>query len=183
LALYQATWAERLARACARALLGLRGAASIAPSLLWLALLTYFSALKSHPGGGSLLWAYLGNLFHAPLYGLLALWLVLLLPREDGWPELGLFRRASLTAAVVLVGVLDELNQGLHNGTREMTVLDLVTDAAGAWATLNAIAALGPKARGRGGFPRRLALGLALCLAAAALATFGAGWVGDLAWP
>jgi hypothetical protein len=183
LTLHQATWAERLARACARALLGLGKAASVAPSLLWLALLAYCSSLKSHPGGGSLSWAYLGNLFHAPLYGLLALWLVLLLPRADGWPELGLFRRASLTAAVVLVGVLDELNQGLRVGTRSMTVLDLVTDASGAWATLGAIAALGPQVRGRGGFPRRLASGLVLCLAAAALATFGADWVGDLAWP
>ena len=51
-------------------------------------LITFLSSQPGRSGPPSALWAYLMNFAHAPLYGLLALWMALLLPRENGWPRI-----------------------------------------------------------------------------------------------
>src|SRR5512134_1241703 len=63
--------------------------------------------LSSHavplPAGKSLGWEFLSNLAHAPLFGLLSLWLaaVVLRERGGGWPRPGVGRSALVLALVL----------------------------------------------------------------------------------
>src|SRR5690606_20164179 len=90
-----------LLRAVGRALQGLPRSLALLPVGAWMALIWWLSSLSGDAGPPSILGGFVNNLAHAPLFGLLALWLALLLPRSNGWPRLD--RR---TATQVLLAVL-----------------------------------------------------------------------------
>lgn len=148
------------------------GAAVLA--LGWAALIHRLSSqpFDSVPRGG--LWAFASNAAHVPLFGLLALWLALALPRARGesrsWPALTRRAAALVLLAVALYGALDEWHQSTTG--RTPSVLDWATDvAAAAWVVLVAAHA------GRGeatpsSTAARFAGGMAAALGAAALATW-----------
>ncbi|MEZ5979556.1 MAG: VanZ family protein [Planctomycetota bacterium] len=139
----------------------------------WMATNHWLSSGVRGPAGDSLVWSYLSNLFHAPLYGLLALWWVVALPRRDEpfrWARLGARQMVGVWLAVLAWGVLDELHQSRVPG-RDASVADLVTDGSAAAAVLVVAAFLGRPGADASGTWKRLALGLAACLIAAAVAT------------
>lgn len=115
--------------------------------------------------------AVLLNLGHAPLFGLLALLAVPLLPRVEGWPRLDLRNRVALVGAVLLYGLSDEWHQS-RIPHRSASALDLVTDGVGALATVTVIAYVGFGGATGWGLAWRLGVGLLACVAAAAGATF-----------
>lgn len=121
--------------------------------------------LSSRPGATepSPLWrVWLFNSAHAPLFGLVVLWLLVAFPRGDGWPRIRPGTAALALAAVVAYAVVDELHQ-LRIPGRDASGLDVLTDAVGAACTLWLAAYLGsPLATPRGTLVR-LGLGLALC--------------------
>jgi VanZ family protein len=127
-------------------------------------------------------WAFLMNLAHAPLYGLLALWMALLLPRELDWPRIDLRTSSSVLAAVMAFGVTDELHQHFVV-RRDLSLLDLGTDWTAAACTLWVAASVGRASASQQGTLGRLLLAAGLCLAAAAAATTvprffpGVGWM------
>ena len=124
------------------------------------------ASLGRAPGLG-----YVYNLGHAFLYGVLAACWILVLPRERGWPRLGA-REASLVLALTLAyGVLDERLQRAVPG-RSSSGWDLLTDAAGAVSMLLVVRHVGAERARDAGLAARVALGLAACAAAAALATW-----------
>jgi VanZ family protein len=157
------------------------------PVALWMGLITALSSVPGRPGGTSATWAYLSNLGHAPLFGLLALWAALLLPREavpsrpGRWPRLDARGHAAVLAGVLAFGVIDELHQ-LSTGRRDFSVLDLATDLTGAACVLWVAAAVGhPRSTGAG-VAGRLMVSAGLCLAAAAVATWLPGFFEGVAW-
>lgn len=151
----------------------LRGprAAALAVTAAWMLLIFSLSAQASPPGPGSALLSYVANLGHAPLYGLLALWVVLLLPRTGGWPRLGWAEVGWVLAAVLAYGISDELHQATVPG-RSPSVLDLLTDLIGAAATLGVIAHVRSPAASPGGFWWRITVGLLACALWAVVSTF-----------
>jgi hypothetical protein len=154
------------------------------PVALWTGLIGWVGSWTStgiaRLGGTALL----TNFAHAPLYGMLALWASLTLPRDGagarGWPRIDRAAELRVLLFVALVGVLDEAHQhvgALGGGGRDVSVLDLATDLVGAGATLAAIRYLGCDDATERGLFARLAAGLAACLLAAA----GATWLPRLA--
>lgn len=129
-----------------------------------------------------MLWAYLSNLAHAPLYGLLALWMALLLPRESGWPRIDLRSASLVLAGVAAFGVVDELHQRFV-ARRDLSLLDLATDLTAGACTLWVAASAGRPRASDTGLYGRLLVSSGLCLAAAAAATSvprffpGVGWM------
>ena len=122
--------------------------------------------------------AFVANLAHAPLFGLLTLWATLCLPRQDagrgasgGWPRLDRRTLPWLLGAVALWALIDEWHQSSVPG-RQPSALDLVTDLVGAVATLAVIRWLGRSRADAPGLLRRLAAGLIACCIAAALSTW-----------
>jgi hypothetical protein len=162
-----------LLRATGRALLATPRRLAWVPVLLWLGLITWLSARPSQDlarlGWSSLL----VNLAHAPLFGLLAMWMALGLPRAGGWPVIERSGTRAVLALVLVCGVLDELHQYLGGRGRTFSVLDVVTDVTGAACLLAVAAYVGRPDAELGGLGARVGAGLALCLAAAALATYG----------
>ncbi len=71
------------------------------------------------------------NAGHSLLFGLLALCLLLCLPRLDGWPVVGRANGGTVLGIVLVLGVLDELHQGTVPG-RHMAATDVITDMTGA---------------------------------------------------
>jgi VanZ family protein len=130
--------------------------------------------LSSHrvpiPKGKSLWWEFLSNLAHAPLFGVLTLWIaaVLLRERDGAWPRPRLGRSALVFACVLAYGVLDELHQS-HVPGRDASALDVLTDGVSAAMVLWIVRTLGDERR-EGVLYARLALGVALCSASAGLA-------------
>ena len=140
----------------------------------WGAFIWYLSGGPPPDVPATPLFSFIFNLAHAPLFGVLALLAALALPRAAprGWPRLSRDARLGVVSLVLLYAVIDEWHQSRTPG-RMPTWHDVLTDVAGATATLAVAAYLaradaGPRAR-----PGRLALGLLACLAAAALASFG----------
>lgn len=130
-------------------------------------------ALSSHEPSGEpspLFFNWLSNSGHAPLFGLLALWVAPLLPRRAGWPRLDAPRVALVLAGVLAYAVVDELHQSTVPG-RDATPWDIVTDLVGAACTLWVIAYLGRAGASERGLWLRLAAGVLLCGLAGALAT------------
>jgi len=157
------------------------------PVVGWMGLITALSSIPGRPGGTSATWAYLSNLGHAPLFGLLALWAALLLPREPlpsrpgRWPRLDVRGVATILAGVLAFGVVDELHQ-LSTGTRDFSVLDLVTDLTGAACVLWVAADVGRARSSGAGAAGRLMVSAGLCLAAAGVATWLPGFFEGVAW-
>lgn len=133
----------------------------------WLALIWWLSSFHGGTRPPSLGLAIGANALHAPLFGLLAAWLTLIAPRREGWPALDRRARIAIVLAVAAYGVVDELHQHYFSPGRDLSVLDLVTDVAGALVTLEIVAWLG---RAEGGLR-----GLSLRLAAAASVSFACG--------
>lgn len=122
------------------------------------------------PRGPHLGWEFLSNLAHAPLFGLLALWVaaVVLRERDGGWPRPSRARDALVLGSVLAYGVLDELHQSRVPG-RDASALDVLTDVVGAAVVLWIVRTLG-RAPAERTLLARLGLGLLLCCASAALA-------------
>jgi hypothetical protein len=132
------------------------------------------SWLSSQPGDAapapwwkSVLW----NGGHAPLFGLLSLWLALVLPRFGGWPRLDRRGVGVVLLLVLAFGVVDEFHQRMTPG-RDFSALDLVTDLAGAACVLWIAGFLADDRADDRGLARRVIAGVALCTLAALSATF-----------
>jgi VanZ family protein len=150
-----------------------RIARPLAPLLVvaWVAFIWWLSARPAGQPSSSLFRHWLWNSAHAPLFGLLALWSVLVLPRAAGWPKLERGSIALVMLFVFAVAVLDELHQSYTPG-RDMSPLDVLTDLIGAGCTLAVIAYLGDERAYERGLWQRLISGLLLCSGAGALAAF-----------
>ena len=106
----------------------------------------------------------------ALLFGVLALWMALCLPRSRGWPVIDSFGVRHVLAGVLVVAIADESQQMLF-AARDASLLDVLTDLTGAGCTLWIVAYLAwPTARERGLW-RRLGSGAGLCALAGATAT------------
>lgn len=147
----------------------------------WCALITWSSSRPASVQPSPWWWSIFTNGAHAPLFGLLACWIALLVPRERGWPVLGAATRLGVCAAIALLGIADELHQSTVPG-RDLSVLDVLTDVAGAAVSLELVAHLGTPGRSAASLGVRLALAAATSLACGALATWvpvcfpGVGW-------
>lgn len=147
-----------------------RGAAPLFV-LAWMALIWWLSSRPAGEPSSSMFRHWLWNSAHAPLFGVLALFATLVLPRADGWPQLSRRRVGLVLLFVLVVAVLDELHQGSTPG-RDMSALDLVTDLVGAGCTVAVIAYVGDERAYERGLWQRLLSGLLLCAGAGALAAF-----------
>ncbi len=136
----------------------------------WMALIWSVSSIEYGPGNGLLgRIKFLANLGHAPEFGLLALWLVLLSPRRDGWVVVSAARAWMLWAVSLGYAVVDELHQRSVPG-RDATAYDVLTDAVGAACVLWIVRYVGSSGASERGLWKRLALGVLACLLSAALA-------------
>jgi len=93
--------------------------------LIW-DLSSHVAPLPLHPNLG---WELLSNLAHAPLFGVLTLFVASAGLREsDGrWPEPRPARIALVLAGVLAYGLLDEWHQSSIRG-RDASLLDVLTD-------------------------------------------------------
>lgn len=110
------------------------------------------------------------NLAHAPLFGLVALWLLVAFPRDEGWPQMTLRLVLLTLVAVLLNAVGDELHQAQVVG-RDSSIFDVLTDFVGACCTLWLAAYVGSAAASPRGVLVRLGAGLGLCALSALIAT------------
>jgi hypothetical protein len=113
---------------------------------------------------------------HAPLFGLLALWLALALPREQTqlgheWARSGLLDFRLVFWSVALYGLVDEFHQASVPG-RNPSIFDLFTDWSAAYITLGVAAAAGRANLEEPAMRRRLAKGVLICCLAGLAATF-----------
>ena len=140
-------------------------------ALGWMGMISGLSSLSGVGRGGPVALGYLFNLGHALLFGLLAAWLALCLPRSGGWPRLARRETLAVLGVVLTFALFDEWRQG-HVPGRDASPIDLVTDLTGAACLLWIVAFVARREAGDGGLRLRLALGLAACALAAALATW-----------
>ncbi len=167
-----------------RIIRSLGGAAVRLPRVLWLAvaitwggMIWWLSSREAGPEGGNLLGGWVSNMAHAPLFGLLTLWLAFALPREptplgQPWARFGLLDFRLVFWSVVLYGLLDEFHQSTVPG-RDASVFDLFTDWSAAYVTLGVAAAAGRAGLREAELRRRLAKGVLICCLAGLAATFG----------
>jgi VanZ family protein len=137
---------------------------------LWLALIWQLSSLPSRDEPRHFAQGWLANSAHAPLFGLLALWCALALPRADGWPRLTPRSGCAIVLFVLGYGILDELHQSTVAG-RDASSLDILTDVVGAICTLWLASYAGAATATARGVGARLAAGLAACALAGLAAT------------
>ncbi len=173
----------RFARALGRLLCAAPRPLALVLCAAWYGLIWLSSSRHGSSEPSSLAWQILSNSAHAPLFGLWAAWLSLLVPRDDGWPDLRGRSRTVLLLAVAVGGLLDELHQHLWSQGRDFSVLDILTDVVGAWFALRLVRLAGDATVDE----RRwlVALGLAVLgsFAAGACATLvprcfpGVGWL------
>jgi VanZ family protein len=159
-------------RAIGRRLVAAPRAVAWTLALAWYALIAWLSSQPGSPEPAPAVWAWLWNLGHAPLFGVQALTLALLVRRAAGWPDLSPAAFALLIAAVAALGIADELHQHYLTPGRDGSVGDLAIDVTGAASTLAVIRYLGSPRADERGLWRRLGLGLAACAVVAAIATF-----------
>jgi hypothetical protein len=148
----------------------------------WAGLIWFLSTHEGSTGEGGLFMSWLGNLAHAPLFGLLGLWLALAGPRvEPGdaagasprrWARLALVDQRLVLVAVVVWGFLDELHQSFVPG-RDASVFDLVTDGVGVLSVLAVAAAAGSAATTERGMRLRLGVAFVACSLAGLVAAQG----------
>ncbi|HVS18020.1 MAG TPA: VanZ family protein [Planctomycetota bacterium] len=146
-------------------------AAALVAALAWMGAIRALSSLPGDSLGLAPALGYVFNLGHAVLYGVLAACWILCLPRERGWPRLGARESLGVFAATLCFALLDERLQGAVPG-RTVSAWDLWTDAVGAAAMLWVVRHVGSERAGDAGLVARVAVGLAACAAAAALATW-----------
>lgn len=150
-------------------------------ALAWMAGIAWLSAQPGDAEPGPWWRSVLWNGGHAPLFGLLALWLALALPRRAGWPRLD--RRGVLTVlgCVLAYGAIDELHQSTSTA-RDFSALDLITDLTGAACVLWIAAFLADDRADDRGLARKVIAGVALCTLAALCATFVGQGFRELPW-
>jgi len=139
----------------------------------WMSLIWQLSSVSMTPPSRSWAWAFLTNLCHAPLFGLLALWCLLAIvprPVAPAWPQLSWREGCWALLWTLGYGVVDEVHQSSTLG-RLSSAQDVLTDVVGGlcvfWA---ARYLLDPLAR-EVGLRWRLLGGVGLCCGAAWLAT------------
>lgn len=170
----------RVLRGLGERLLAIPPALRWIPAAAWIALIwTLSSRPMAVPGDAGLGFGVFWNLGHPFEYGVLAVWLALLLPRERGWPRLEGWPRFALFGALLAIATADELRQSTI-AERNGALLDAVSDGVGAWYALAAARwvarADGPQ------LSRCLLRGLLACASAALAATLGARWFPELEW-
>jgi VanZ family protein len=121
------------------------------------------------------------NFLHAPAFGLLALLLLLTLPRRGTWPVLHRPEQLVVVLGTLVYGVIDELHQASVPG-RDLSVLDLMTDVTAAACVLWIVGYLGRTGATEAGLARRFALGLGACLLCALAATYVPWVFPDIGW-
>ena len=168
------TGTVRALRSLGRVLLLVPRRFGFLPPFLW-AVLIFLGSSQPSPtiGAPGLVPPVIENFAHAVEYGIFAALLALLLPRREGWVALDRASILLILVFVLLYAASDEWHQSFVPN-RDASVYDVITDVAGAAATLACIDALGREKAG-GIFTFRFAIGLAVCLAAAILATVEPG--------
>ena len=139
-------------------------------AIAWYGLIFSLSAQPSPrlPGPISGSWAL--NTGHSLIFGLLALWMIVALPRNRGWPLIRRGSAAIVLGLVIVLGTLDELHQGGVPG-RFMSATDVITDLTGAACVLWICAYTSSERAVERGLRQRLALCIVACCAAGAFAT------------
>lgn len=141
----------------------------------WAGLIWWLSAHRvPTPARETFLGEMVSNLAHAPLFGLLGLWIATLVLRRElkGGRQWPVVERGSVGVVLGLVGtwgVIDEWHQSRVPG-RDASGLDVVTDVVGAAMVLWVVAALG-EGTGDRVLWRRLGGATMACVASALLAT------------
>ena len=142
---------------------------ALALAFAWMGMIWSLSSGSAPATPVNLFWSTVSNLVHAPLFGILALWLALVLPRTASrWPVLGAREIAVVLATVLLYGIVDEWHQAARPD-RHPSVLDILTDLVGGACTLWVVTYVVSATAGEGGLRARLALGLTLCVGVAML--------------
>jgi len=136
----------------------------------WMTLIWRLSSQTLDPIEPSFLISTFYNLAHAPLFGILTLFLAAaFLARPRGaWPVTGLWQLAPILAAVLLYAIVDEWHQSLTPG-RDPSIMDVTTDLVAGSCTLWVIAYLGPARASERGLRGRLLVGCALCILSSSL--------------
>ena len=174
-------FAARL-RALGLAIARVGRAGGLALAVGWAALIWFASSQPARTiGVGTPAGSWLGNLAHAPEFGMLALLASLALPRVERWPDLTPRRRGLVFLLVLAYAAVDELHQAA-TPDRDPSVLDLGTDLLGAWLTLRVIAAVGGPHAEPERVPGLFVRGLAACVAWSALVTFLPAAFPEQAW-
>ena len=145
--------------------------------LAWMGLIWFLSSLEAGTGDGIPRLGFWGNFGHAGVFGLLALWMIAGLPREQGWAQITMRSAALILLGVTLYGLIDETHQ-LYVPGRHPSGLDVLVDALGAACTLWVAAYAARPDANEAGMRLRLGLGLAACALAAALVTYNASLLG-----
>ncbi len=158
-------------RGAARMLLRIPRGRAILPALLWAGGIWYLSSLKGLDSREvDVPLAFLGNMAHAFEFGILALLLVLLLPRSETWVRLTP-RSVGLVAFVaIFYGLVDEMHQASVVG-RDASLLDWVTDALGVFCVLKIVTYVSDHEATSSGLLVRLLYGTLLCSVSAGFAT------------
>jgi hypothetical protein len=160
----------RALRAAGRGLLALPRGAGLVLAVLWLGVIRWLGQGRGGLSHG-VTWLSWGlNTGHALLYGILALWLLLLLPRSGGWPRIDAPACRALLASVFTFGFAEEVIQAFIPG-RNGSLLDVLTDLVGAACVLAVAAHLGRADVDERGLRRRLRGGVVLSLLAGGAAT------------
>ncbi len=142
------------------------------PALGWMGLIWLLSSIEQGPGNGLLgRIQFFANLAHAPEFGLLCLWLLLLLPRRDGWVELTSRRCWAVWGATISYAIVDEIHQRSVRG-RDSTPFDVLTDGIGAACVLWIVRYVGTAEASERGLWRRLGIGSIACAASAFLSGY-----------
>lgn len=169
-------WPLALVRALGSALIALPRPAGVLLAGGWMAFTWWLSSGPRGPQDGGPWWPFFANLAHAPLFGLLALWWIVALPRTESadgarrWAQLDARGMGVVLALALAWGAVDEWHQSSVDG-RVSSWTDLVTDGVGATAVLVVAAYAGRADASARGLWWRLGLGLVACAAAAGVAT------------
>lgn len=170
----------RVLRSLGQALLAIPPALRWLPAAAWIALIwTLSSRSIAVPTGTGLGLGVFWNLAHPFEFGVLAIFMALLLPRQNGWPRLD--TRAALGLVITLIGmaIADELHQSTVP-ERNASLLDVLSDSVGAWYAIAAVRRVGESdSRALTGCVLR---GLCACVMAALAATLGAMWFPEIDW-
>lgn len=139
----------------------------------WMAFIWRLSGHSMPAGPTTFAWGWFTNFGHAPIFGLLGLFVAAATLRPRGgtvWPPVRRGAVVVILGLVALYGFVDEWHQSWVPD-RDASVGDLLTDVTGAACVLGIIAYLGRDDAVERGLWRRLALGLVLCAGAAGIST------------
>lgn len=138
----------------------------------WMYVIWYVSSITvPHVGTGNAASAVIGNLGHAPEFGLLALWVCLLLPRRNGWVDTEASTLRYVWLFVLVYAIVDEAHQGM-TAHRDPSVFDVLTDTVAAAIVLMTVRYAGGAHADATKLGKTLAWGMLACLVCACLASF-----------